>query len=175
MREGSAVWGGATLGLVVGLILGFFVGSYWTTVLYAVLIGAAVGVASVVVAWGANRLSGSSPRTALTMSPENLARMLQGTEDALRQYSPAEFESNRDAATECVTVVHYVEEEDLWQAGYDSLESFYAAHEARHPDIRAYGAVYREVLLLDLPEDADPRISERIAQLGEASRQRDSP
>jgi hypothetical protein len=37
MGNRSAIWGGATLGLVVGLILGFFVGSYWTTVLYAVL------------------------------------------------------------------------------------------------------------------------------------------
>ena len=40
----SAIWGGATLGLVVGLILAFFVGTYWTTVLYAVLIGAGVGL-----------------------------------------------------------------------------------------------------------------------------------
>jgi hypothetical protein len=32
MGNRSAIWGGATLGLVVGLILGFFVGSYWTTV-----------------------------------------------------------------------------------------------------------------------------------------------
>jgi hypothetical protein len=50
-KRGSAIWGGATLGLVVGLILGFFVSSYWTTVLYAVLIGAASGVAANVLAW----------------------------------------------------------------------------------------------------------------------------
>jgi len=33
---------------------------------------------------------------------------------------------------------------ELWRTGYDSLESFYAAHEAHHPDIRVYAAVYRQ-------------------------------
>jgi len=55
-RRGSAIWGGATLGLVVGLILGFFGGSYWTTVLYAVLIGAASRFAANVLALPADML-----------------------------------------------------------------------------------------------------------------------
>jgi hypothetical protein len=47
----SAIWGGATLGLLVGLILGFFVGSsYWRTVLIAVAIGAVAGIAANVLA-----------------------------------------------------------------------------------------------------------------------------
>jgi hypothetical protein len=50
-NRGSAIWGGATLGLVVGLILGFFVGNYWMTALYAVLIGAGCGLASNALAW----------------------------------------------------------------------------------------------------------------------------
>jgi hypothetical protein len=40
----SAVWGGATLGLLIGLVVGFFRESYWATVLYAVGIGAGLGV-----------------------------------------------------------------------------------------------------------------------------------
>lgn len=39
----SAIWGGATLGLLVGLLIGFFRESYWQTVVYAVLIGAGFG------------------------------------------------------------------------------------------------------------------------------------
>jgi hypothetical protein len=54
-RRGSAIWGGATLGLVIGLILGFFVGTYWTTVLYAVAIGAASGVVANVLGWVGDR------------------------------------------------------------------------------------------------------------------------
>jgi hypothetical protein len=56
-QGGSAIWGGATLGLIVGLVLGFFVGSYWTTLLYAVLIGAAIGLATNVLAWVGGRRS----------------------------------------------------------------------------------------------------------------------
>lgn len=44
MAGRSAIWGGATVGLIVGLVLGFFVGSYWRTVAYAVLIGAGVSL-----------------------------------------------------------------------------------------------------------------------------------
>lgn len=32
----SAIWGGATLGLIVGVILGLFLGRFWSTLLYAV-------------------------------------------------------------------------------------------------------------------------------------------
>jgi hypothetical protein len=47
----SAIWGGATFGLLIGLIVGFFRESYWHTVLYAVLIGAALGVGANILSW----------------------------------------------------------------------------------------------------------------------------
>jgi hypothetical protein len=59
-----------------------------------------------------------------------------------------------------------VKNEDWRHAGYDSLESFYAAHEARHPDIRVYAAVAQS-----FPENSKPGswpsdlIVQRIAQL----------
>lgn len=160
----SAIWGGATIGLAVGLILGFFFGSsYWMTVLLAVGIGAAAGAAANVLAWSGSRLFASSRPT---LSPEARAsyqRMnLQNAEEALRQYSPADFDTNPAAAPECVGVVHFVEDNEDWRAAYDSLESFYAAHEARHPDIRVYAAVYREAPF-DSLETADPTIPQRIA------------
>lgn len=44
-QQGSAIWGGATIGLFLGLILGFFIGSsYWKTALCAVIIGAVLGI-----------------------------------------------------------------------------------------------------------------------------------
>lgn len=46
----SAIWGGATLGLIVGLVAGFFRENYWQTVIYALAIGGALGLGSVVVA-----------------------------------------------------------------------------------------------------------------------------
>lgn len=42
----SAIWGGATVGLIAGLVAGFFRESYWQTVLYAVGIGSALGLAA---------------------------------------------------------------------------------------------------------------------------------
>jgi hypothetical protein len=46
----SAIWGGATLGLLVGLIVGFFRQGYWQTVAIAVVIGAALGAGAEVLA-----------------------------------------------------------------------------------------------------------------------------
>jgi hypothetical protein len=47
--------------------------------------------------------------------------------------------------------------------GYDSLDSFYAAHEARHPDIRSYATVRRGIPMGD-PEGPLPGIGGVIAQ-----------
>lgn len=150
MEDGrSQIWGGATLGLFAGLILGFVVGSYWTTVLYAVLIGAASGVVSNVFQWigiVARRNAKRRAPAAETFAPH----LLRSAEGVLREHSPAEFETTPNAAGECVEVVRRVEDEEWWRAGYDSVESFHAAHEARHPDIRVYAAVRREIVL---PED----------------------
>jgi hypothetical protein len=54
--ERSAIWGGATLGLLVGLTIGWFRDSYWETVLYSVLIGAGCGLAADALARVGNRL-----------------------------------------------------------------------------------------------------------------------
>jgi hypothetical protein len=51
----SAVWGGATGGLIIGLVVGFFRDSYWWTVLYAVLIGAGLGAGATLLAWIGSR------------------------------------------------------------------------------------------------------------------------
>ncbi len=42
----SAIWGGATAGLIIGLVLGFFVGNYWNTVIKSVIVGIIFGVAA---------------------------------------------------------------------------------------------------------------------------------
>ncbi len=167
----SQVWGGATLGLFVGLILGFFVGSYWTTVLYAVLIGAASGVVENIVHWlGGPRRRRKALRQARVseeLFPVFAKHLLRGIEGVLREHSPADFERTPNAAAECIDVVRSVEEKEWWRAGYDSLDSFYAAHEARHPDIRVYAAVRREIAMADAsepPAGIGEVISQRIAR-----------
>ena len=173
-KRGSAIWGGATLGLVVGLILGSFVGSYWTTVLYAVLIGAASGLAANLLAWPADILHRRdvkrrehAARTASESLPENLDDfrtpseylfetsedyrtqadyLLETSEDFLRKFSPADFETTPDAEEAADEMVYVVEDGENWRAGYDSLEAFYAAHEERHPEIRHYAARARKFL-----------------------------
>jgi hypothetical protein len=178
-RRRSAIWGGATLGLVVGLILGFFVGSYWTTVLYAVLIGAASGLVANLLAWPADIVHrrdvtrrGHAARAASeslldTMEdsrtvPDYLfetsedyrthAESLLGTaEELLRNVSPADFETP-DVEGGVYEIVYMVEDGENWRAGYDSLEAFYAAHEERHPEIRQYAARWRDKLPPDVEE-----------------------
>jgi hypothetical protein len=74
---------------------------------------------------------------------------------------------------ECVDVVCSVEEEEHWRAGYDSLDSFYAAHEARHPDIRVYAAVRREAPIVKAMADYEAEYeSEWPEGLGETIAQR---
>jgi hypothetical protein len=137
----SPIWGGATLGLFVGLILGFFVGTYWMTLLYAVLIGAASGVVANILGWlgDRGRKRAASPPAA-TNHLHSL--LLDQAEAVLSQSSPADFETTQNAASMCVAVVSNLEGSEAWRAGYDSLDSFYAAHEQRHADIRLYAAVW---------------------------------
>ena len=171
-QQGSAIWGGATIGLVVGLILGFFVGTYWTTVLYAVAIGAAVGLAANILAWTGNTLdrlgNRGRKRAALTNPSETSRAILDVSEKVLRKYSPADFETTPNAAAECVYVTRDVEDDEEWRAGYGSLDSFYAAHEARHPDIRVYATVGREPPIAELidayQDDSDPEWPEGLGK-----------
>jgi CheY-like chemotaxis protein len=80
---------------------------------------------------------------------EKMNCLLQNAEEVLREHTPPDFETTADAAARCVDVVSFIEDAEWWRVGYDSLDSFYAAHEARHPDIRVYAAVRREVLMVD--------------------------
>jgi hypothetical protein len=158
----SAVWGGATLGLFVGLILGFFVGNYWMTVLYAVLMGAATGAVANILGWLGDR---ARNRTAPppTVSDHWRSLQLQLAENVLGQASPADFETTQNAASMCISVVSNLEAGDGWRACYDSIDSFYTAHEARHPDIRLYAAVWREIPVED-PNDPPNGTGETIAR-----------
>jgi hypothetical protein len=145
----SAIWGGATLGLVVGLILGFFVGSYWTTVLYAVLIGAGCGVAANALALVGGR---RDVKRRKDVSRAASSSLLGHSEEFLREHNPAYVETNPTAESESHEVVRIVEDGEYWRAGYDSLEAFYAAHEDRHPEIRHYAARARHKHLYDAEE-----------------------
>jgi CheY-like chemotaxis protein len=97
---------------------------------------------------------------------EKMFQLLQDAEEGLREHSPADFETTANAAAECVDAVWFVEEEEWWRVGYDSLALFYAAHEARHPDIRVYAAVRREIPMAYAsmpPEGIGEVIAQRIA------------
>jgi hypothetical protein len=61
-------------------------------------------------------------------------------------------------------VTTHIEDEEWSRAGYDSLDSFYAAHETRHPDIRVYAAVRRDVPMADDPSEWPGLIGETIAR-----------
>jgi hypothetical protein len=164
----SPIWGGATLGLVIGLILGFFVGSYWTTVLYAVLIGAALGVASNVLALLGNTQRRRLERRESSSESRGLPLDLQLglVEEELEAHSPSEFATTPDAAMMCVNGVADLEQYEYWRANYDSLEAFYEAHEAEHPDIRLYAAVGRDFPIpesLEIPEGSGEVIAREIA------------
>lgn len=159
----SAVWGGATLGLFVGLILGFFVGNYWMTVLYAVLVGAATGVVANLLGRLGDRAR-NRRETPPTAADHWRSLQLGIAENVLGQGSPADFETTQNAASMCISVVGNLEDGDGWRAGYDSLEAFYAAHAARHPDIRLYASVWREVVPIEDPNDPPNGTGETIAR-----------
>lgn len=155
----SAVLGGATIGLLVGLILGLRVGNYWTTVLYAVVVGAAVGVVANILGWHRGRRARRIVDDYL--APERV--FLTHSEKILRVQDPADFETTPDTAAACIEVVRSIEDEERWRAAYDSLDSFYAAHEARYPDIRVYAAVSREIQSAE-ESRAPSGMSETVAQ-----------
>jgi hypothetical protein len=142
--------------------------------LYAVLIGAASGLVANLLAFAGNslarreekrrerlwsQLSDSLPsdeevrQRALT--PEFREFQLQYSEGVLREHDPADFQASPLAAMECLESVCFVEDQEWWRAGYDSLDAFYGEHEARHPDIRLYGTLFRELALEDPTEPPD--------------------
>jgi hypothetical protein len=90
--------------------------------------------------------------------------LLAQAEAWLLAHRPADFDSTIDAAPESIEAVRVVEDNDLWKLRYDSLEAFYMAHEAQHPDIRFYGDVRREIATADPLTSPGGMISERIAR-----------
>lgn len=71
-------------------------------------------------------------------------KFLDDREEVLRANSPADFETTPYAAVDCVVAAHAIVDREGWRSGYDSLQSFYSAHEARHPNIRVNADVYGE-------------------------------
>jgi DNA-binding response OmpR family regulator len=98
---------------------------------------------------------------------EKMNRLLHDAEAVLRDHSPAEFETTADAAAKCVDAACFIEDAEWWRVGYDSLDSFYAAHEGRHPDVRVYAVVRRDVAMADAsrpPAGIGGVIAQRIGQ-----------
>jgi hypothetical protein len=95
---------------------------------------------------------------------------LDQAEAMLRKHKPADFDSTIDAAPESIEAVRFIEDNDLWKARYSSVDEFYAAYEAQHPDVRVYGDVRREIANADVLRGPHGTITQRIARHREASR-----
>lgn len=98
------------------------------------------------------------------MSPAD-SILLDQTERILRTHSPADFDTAIDAFPECIEYVRAVEDEEAWKARYPSLDAFYGAHEARHPDVRLYGEARRETLTGDPLSSPGGTPTQRLARL----------
>ena len=55
IEERSAIWGGATLGLIIGAVIGIFNNDF-SNILRAALIGADIGLLANLLSWIANKL-----------------------------------------------------------------------------------------------------------------------
>jgi hypothetical protein len=71
--------------------------------------------------------------------------LLAEVERLLTAHSPAAFDTSIDGFPDCIEFVRRVEDEEAWRAGYPSLEAFYDTQAARHPDIRLYAKVRRNI------------------------------
>jgi hypothetical protein len=58
-----------------------------------------------------------------------------------------------------------VEDEEAWQVGYSSLEAFYDTQAARHPDIRLYAKVRRDIATISPVHDPGGLPSALLARL----------
>ena len=83
----------------------------------------------------------------------------------LRKHNPDDFDRTIDAFPECIEIVRAVEDTEAWKDAYSSVDDFYAAYEAQHPDIRFYGAARREIENADILTSPGGRASERLARL----------
>jgi hypothetical protein len=79
--------------------------------------------------------------------------LLAEVERLLAAHSPAAFDTSIDGFPDCIEFVRRVEDEEAWRAGYPSLEAFYAMQAARHPDIRLYAKVRRDIATISPVHD----------------------
>ena len=100
------------------------------------------------------------------------AVLLAAAERALRQHAPATFDTTMDAFPESIEYVRQIEDTGAWKTGYGSLEDFYAAHEAAHPNIRVYGALRREMEKANPLTDPGGPASQRVARMVASTRGR---
>lgn len=90
---------------------------------------------------------------------------LSEAERRLRLYDPTNFDSDLFGGPECLEWVRLVEDTEAWRNAYPSLEAFYAAHESRHPDIRLYGQLRRQLGTDDPLKSEGGTIGVRLARL----------
>ena len=94
--------------------------------------------------------------------------LLVETERLLGKHDPGVFDAPGSGWPECIEYVRAVEDKEAWRAIYDSLDSFYAAHEDRHPDVRLYGIARREIATADPLTTPGGLPSKRLARLRQA-------
>jgi hypothetical protein len=102
------------------------------------------------------------PGTLATVSSDVL---LAEVERLLAAHSPAAFDTSIDGFPDCIDYVRRVEDEEAWRAGYPSLEAFYDTQAARHPDIRLYAKVRRDIATINPLHDPGELPSGQLARL----------
>ena len=79
----SAVWGGATFGLLIGVIVGIFAASFWPSVLAGVVFGTCLGAGAALLGWAADLLRARrEPTYRYAVSEEELGRYQRELRDA---------------------------------------------------------------------------------------------
>jgi hypothetical protein len=91
--------------------------------------------------------------------------LLAEVERLLAAHSPAAFDTSIDGFPACIEHVRRVEDEEAWRAGYPSLEAFYDTQAARHPDIRLYARVRRDIATISPLPDPGVLPSALLARL----------
>jgi hypothetical protein len=90
---------------------------------------------------------------------------LGGSRAPLGRALPDAFDTSIDSFPECIEFVRRVEDEEAWRAGYPSLEAFYDTQAARHPDIRSYAKVRRDIATISPLHDPGGLPSALLARL----------
>ncbi len=91
--------------------------------------------------------------------------LLAETERLLATHSPAAFDTSIDGFPDCIEFVRRVEDEEGWRDGYPSLEAFYDTQAARHPDVRLYARVRRDIATISPLHDPGGPPSALLARL----------